>query len=166
MRILTVALAAFVLVGCKVNLATDIYSSDLRDAASGTTGLTAPASMAFQVPDTDDCAEHAVKITALMTDIMELTPKGCESAEMESYLFADIQIPILVSEAAWTESEALLGLTVVEREGDIGVLFAMNRVKFAHVSPCEFHGWCRSPREQVRTAPINLVAPEANPATR
>lgn len=95
------AMLVVALVGCKTNLTADLYSTDLRDAAIGAAELTAPATMAFEVPGTDDCPEHTIKITELMTGIMPITPRGCESADMESFLLADIQVPILSSEMAW-----------------------------------------------------------------
>ena len=90
----SIAAAAVLIVAadCKTNLTADIYSSDLRDTVAGTTGLTAPATMAFQVPGTDDCPEHTAEISEVMTGIMPFAPRGCESADMESYLLADIQV--------------------------------------------------------------------------
>ena len=133
--ILAVPLAVMIVValaGCKTNLTADIYSTDLRDATTGTAGLTAPATMAFQVPSTDDCPEHTAEISQVMTGIMPFAPRGCESVEMESFLLADIQVPILSSEMAWQDSDALFGLLVrkVEDSEDIGVRVVMNLEKY------------------------------------
>ena len=135
MRIHNAALFAvltLILIGCKTNLTADVYSSDLRDAMAGTVGLAAPATMSFQVPGTDDCPEHTVKISELMTGIMPITPRGCESVEMESFLLADIQVPILNSATAWKDSDALFGLLVRKPEDseDVGVLVVMNLEKY------------------------------------
>lgn len=123
---------AIVLAGCKTNLTADIYSSDLRDTVAGTAGLTAPATMAFQVPGTDDCPKHTAEISEVMTGIMPFEPRGCESVEMESYLLADIQVPILDSESTWKGSDALFGLIARKLEGseDVGVAVIMNREKY------------------------------------
>ena len=137
MRIFLVASATAMLVvalvGCKTNLTADIYSTDLRDATTGTAGLTAPATMAFQVPGTDDCPAHTVKISELMTGIMPIAPRGCESVEMESFLLADIQVPILNSETAWKDSDELFGLLVrkLEDSEDVGVSVVMNVEKYS-----------------------------------
>ena len=132
LKLIASAAVLILAVGCKINLTADIYSSDLRDVAAGTVGLTAPATMAFQVPGADDCAEHTIKITELMTGIMPITPRGCESVEMESFLLADIQVPVLNSEKAWIDSDALFGLLVnkLTDSEDIGVLVAMNVEKY------------------------------------
>ena len=128
---LTAAAAALVAVaGCKMNLATDLYSTDLLDAMAGATDLTAPATMAFQVPGKDDCDKHAADISAIMAGVVtDFEPKGCESIEMESFLLADTQIPLL-SETAWMESDALFGIVVVEEGAAIGAALVMNLQKY------------------------------------
>ena len=133
MRILRLTIAALALVvvsGCKMHLTTDLYTSDLLDAASGTANLTALARMAFQVLGTDECDEHTIAVAEIMAGVVEdFSPKGCESIEMESFLLADTQIPLL-SVSAWTESDALFGIVLIKEDGAIGASLVMNQEKY------------------------------------
>ena len=73
--------------------------------------------MAFQVPGTDDCDEHAAKISEVMEGVVnDFSPKGCESVEMNSFLLADTQLPILASEEAWNKSDSLFGLLALKKD--------------------------------------------------
>ena len=130
LRLTILALALVVVSGCKMHLTTDLYTSDLLDAASGTVDLTTPARMAFQVPGTDECDEHTTAIAEIMAGVVEdFSPKGCESIEMESFLLADTQVPLL-SVSAWTEPDALFGIVLIEEGGTLGVDLVMNREKY------------------------------------
>ena len=117
--------------GCEINLTADIYTTDLRDAVAGTEGLTAPATMAFQVPGTDDCDEHAAQIAEIMEGVVsDFSPKGCESIEMNSFLLVDTQMPIVASEEAWNKSDALFGLLAIKKDDHIAVNVVMNLDKY------------------------------------
>ena len=132
-RLAGAALALALLAGCKMNLTADIYSTDLRDAMAGTTDLTTPATMAFEVPGTDKCAEHTAKISEIMDGVVsEFAPRGCEKDGTDSFLFADMQILILTSEAEWQNQNALFGLLLIEGKNpdDIGVAVVMNLEKY------------------------------------
>ena len=121
------AVAIGVTAGCEINLTADIYTTDLRDAVAGTEGLTAPATMAFQVPGTDDCDEHTASISEIMEGVVsDFSPKGCESVEMNSFLLADTQMPIVTSEETWNESDALFGLLTLKKDDHIAVTVVMN----------------------------------------
>lgn len=125
------ALALAGVVGCKMNLTADLYSSDLFDAAAGADDLTTSATMAFQVPSTEDCDEHTAEIAELMAGVVEdFSPKGCESVEMESFLLADTQIPIL-TESAWAGADSLFGIAFDTEDETIGAALVMNRQKYA-----------------------------------
>ena len=125
------AVAIGVTAGCQINLTADVYTTDLRDAVAGTEGLTAPATLAFQVPGTDDCDEHAAKISEIMEGVVsDFSPKGCESVEMNSFLLSDTQMPIVASEEAWKESDSLFGLIAIKIDDHIAVFVAMNLDKY------------------------------------
>ena len=125
------AVAIGVTAGCQINLTADVYTTDLRDAVAGTEGLTAPATMAFQVPGTDDCDEHAAKISEIMEGVVsDFSPKGCESVEMNSFLLSDTQMPIVASEEAWNESDSLFGLLALQEDNHIAVIVVMNLDKY------------------------------------
>ena len=116
---------------CKMNLTTDVYSTDLWDTAVGSEGLTAPATMAFEVPGTDDCDEHTAEISEIMSGVVnEFNPRGCERDGMESFLLADTQVPILDSFSAWDSSDALFGIVVTEIEDAISADMFMNLDKY------------------------------------
>lgn len=124
-------LATFLLTGCKMHLTADLFSSDLRDVASGTADLTTPARMAFEIPGTDDCDEHSAAIAEIMAGVVDdFSPKGCESIKMESFLLADTQIPLLADESGWIESDALFGIVLVEEGDAIGAALVMNQEKY------------------------------------
>ena len=130
-----IALAAILLVGfavgCKMNLTADVYSTDLWDAANGTEGLTAPATMAFQVPSTDGCDEHAAEIARLMSGVLDdFSPKGCEQAGMESFLLADTQLPLVSSLPAWEIADSLFGILVTSEDEVVRVTMTMNVDKY------------------------------------
>ena len=129
------AVAIGVTAGCQINLTADVYTTDLRDAVAGTEGLTAPATLAFQVPSTDDCDEHAAQISEIMEGVVsDFSPKGCESVEMNSFLLSDTQIPIVASEEAWEESDSLFGLVALKKDDHIAVIVAMNLDKYGTLS--------------------------------
>lgn len=116
---------------CKMNLTTDVYPTDLWDAVAGFEGLTAPTTMAFQVPNADDCNEHAVQISEIMFGIVEdFSPKGCGDEGMESFLFADTQVPVVSSVLAWKNTDALFGILVIPNNDGIRVALYMNMYKY------------------------------------
>ena len=130
-KMMIAALVMLAVAGCKMNLTADIYTTDLRDTAAGAEGLTAPGRLALQVPNADECAKHTAEIAAIMAGVVsDFSPKGCERAEMESFLLADIQMPFVTSESTWNASDSLFGIYVWEQEGDIGASIAMNLEKY------------------------------------
>ena len=131
LAIAAIFVAIGVTAGCQINLTADIYTTDLRDAVAGTEGLTAPATMAFQIPSTDDCDEHTVEISKIMEGVVsDFSPKGCESVEMNSFLLSDTQIPILDSKEAWSQSDSLFGLIASKNDDQIAVIVVMNLDKY------------------------------------
>ena len=133
-RVLKAGIATMVIVtaaGCKMNLTADVYTADLRDAVTGTEGLMAPATLALQVPDTNECAKHTAEIADIMEGVVaDFSPKGCESVEIESFLMAEIRMPIVTSASAWSASDSLFGILVREQEDGIEASVAMNLEKY------------------------------------
>ena len=128
---LTVIILLSFVTACKMNLTTDVYSTDLRDAADGLAGLSAPATMAFQVPGIDDCDEHSAEISAIMSGVVgKFHPRGCERDGMESFLLADTQVAILPSFSEWSNSDALFGIVVTARNDAISADMFMNLDKY------------------------------------
>ena len=130
-KLIASALAFTIVAGCKMNLTADVYSTDLRDVAAGTTDLTAPATLALQVPGTDKCDEHTAQISEIMAGVVDdFAPKGCESVKMESFLMADIQMPLLNSEATWKQSNSLFGIIVATNGDNIDARIVLNVDKY------------------------------------
>ena len=133
MRLSAALMAAAFLVGCKLNMTADVYSSDLRDAMAGTAGISSAATLAFQVPSVDKCAEHTAKIRQILAGVLkDFAPKGCQRENMDSFLLADTQLPIFNSEDAWQEADSLFGLLLVRRPDrpHIGVGIVLNTQKY------------------------------------
>lgn len=121
--------------GCKVNMTADVYTTDLRDVAAGESGLTAPATMAFQVPGIDDCDEHTAEIAALMEGVLEdFSPKGCENLGMEAFLMASTQVPISMLESVATDAGSLFGLYVNAVDGRLATAVTLNLEKYELLS--------------------------------
>ena len=132
-KLITALLALAAVAGCKLNLTADVYSTDLRAVMAGTAGITSPATMAFQVPDVENCDEHTASIREIMVGVLEdFTPKGCKSENMDSFLLADTQMPILNTEEAWQKADSLFGLLLVKRPDPehIGVAVVLNTRKY------------------------------------
>lgn len=132
-KLMATLLALVALAGCKLNLVADVYSSDLRASMAGETDLSSPATLAFQIPSTDDCDEHTASIREIMAGILsDFTPKGCESEGMESFLFADTQMPIFNSQEAWQKADTLFGLLAVTKPDaeDIGLFVMLETAKY------------------------------------
>ena len=132
-KIVLAVLAIAALSGCKLNLTADVYSSDVRDAVAGTTGIASTATLAFQVPSVDKCAEHTADIREIMAGVLkDFTPKGCEGESMDSFLLADTQLPLFNSEDAWKQSDSLFGLLLSEKAGSdwIDVVVMLNTRKY------------------------------------
>ena len=136
MRTAKLALAMVVLAvvaGCKMDLTADVYSSDVRDAMAGTAGIASPATLAFQVPGIDKCAEHTAKIREIMTGVLkEFTPKGCKREGTDSFLLADTQLPVFNSEKAWKKADSLFGIVLVAavKPERIGVAIVLDTQKY------------------------------------
>jgi hypothetical protein len=119
----------FVLAGCKMNMEADLYSSDLRAVADGDQEITTPATLFLPVSNTDKCAEETAKIAAIMQGIVDpFQPKGCERHGMDSYLLADLQLPVVDSADAWEQADALFGVISQRSESvsDINVFVMMD----------------------------------------
>ena len=127
------ALVLLAVIGCELNITSDVYVSDLREVAENqTTGLTTPATIAIQIPSSDKCDEYAARLSEIMRGILlEFTPKTCKQDGMTSYLLSDSQVPLIGSEQAWRQSNSLFGILAESQpDGNILVTIANNSTKF------------------------------------
>ncbi len=132
-KLIAAILAIAALSGCKMNLTADLYSTDLRAAKAGEAGIAAPATLAFQVPSVDKCDEHSARVSEIMAGILDnFVPKGCKSEGIESFLLADTQMPLFVSEEAWQNSTALFGIILFDRSNieHVGVGIVLDTEKY------------------------------------
>ena len=134
MKTFAAAVLALALVtGCKMNLTTDLYSSDLRAVKTGADGIASPAAMAFEIPSTKKCDEYTAKIQEIVAGILkDFVPKGCKSENMNSFLVADTQIPIFNTLDAWKKTDVLFGILLIERPDPehIGVAITLDTEKY------------------------------------
>ena len=115
--------------GCKMHMEADMYSSDIRLASEGENGMTTPATLFLPITSENECVEQTEKISAMLLGLVDtFQPKGCESQGMESYMLANMQLPVINSTAAWEEAESLFGFIARQPEGSeaIDVLIVMN----------------------------------------
>ena len=131
--IFAITIVCLAIAGCKMNVEAELYSSDLRQVVSGTEGLTTSATLALPIASVDECEDSTSKIRAIMAGVVDdFTPKGCERQEMESFLMAEIQIPLVGSDTAWSTSNSLLGILGNEEEnGSIRAFARLNVDKFS-----------------------------------
>ena len=117
------------LVGCKLQMMTDLYSSDLYATAAANQGFTTPATLALPVTSVENCEEETAKIVAIMQGIVDpFMPKGCERRDMESYMLASLQLPLLDSMSAWDKTNSLFGI-IAQQDADnnsINVILLMH----------------------------------------
>ncbi len=134
-RFLVAAIGTVLLVaGCKMSLEADLYSSDVRAVANGEQGITTPATLFLPITTLDECATESAKIVAIMDGIVApFEPKGCERNGMDSFMLANIQMPVVGSADAWILKNTLLGFVAQRREGgpDIGVFIMLDTDKYA-----------------------------------
>lgn len=131
------AVAVFTFVcGCKLSVSPELYLTDLRDVAvNGTTGVSVPTTLAFEIPTSSECEEYTAQITDLMGgSFPEFAAKGCEDKGMDSYLMANASLPLVPSEEAWKQANSLFGILASAGEEHITVFMALDLEEYAAVS--------------------------------
>ena len=122
-----------VVAGCKMSMEADLYSSDVRAVAGGEQGITTPATLFLPITTVDECDAESAKIVAIMQGIVDpFEPKGCERNGMDSFMLADIQMPLVDSTDAWALKNTLLGFIAQHLEGssDIAVFVMLDTDKY------------------------------------
>ena len=137
LKILSTVLAMMVLTGCEPELATDLYTSDLRAVASGEDGLITAATLSLPIGSLDGaCEVKTGKIVAIMEGIVEpFAPKGCVKKDSERMLAA-LQIPMIDAFADFERTDALFGIRSRHNAEDnaIAVSILMDLEKFRILS--------------------------------
>ena len=122
--------------GCKMSVTPELYLTDLRDVAvNGTEGMSVPTTLSFQIPSSSECEKYTAQFTKLIgRSFTGFTAKGCENQGMESYLIANVSLPLLHSDEAWLEVESLFAIVALADEDRINVLIALDQAEFAALS--------------------------------
>ena len=122
--------------GCKMSVIPELYLTDLRDVAvNGTEGVSVPTTLLFQIPSSSECEKYTAQVTEVMgSSFTGFTAKGCEDRGMESYLMANVSLPLVNSPEAWKEAESLFGIVLLAKEGEISAYMALDRGKYAVLS--------------------------------
>ena len=131
-----ISIAMTGIAGCKMSVAPELYLTDLRDVAvNGTKGVSVPTTLSFEIPSSSQCKEYTAQITELMgRSFTGFTAKGCEDRGMDSYLMANVSLPLIHSEEAWKEVESLFGIIAVVGEEHITVSMALDLTEYAALS--------------------------------
>ena len=140
MRYLALALLLLV-AGCKTNVTVEVYSSDLQATISNGEKLPVATLMEIQIPSADECEKYSGRIAEIMKGLVKnFNPRECKRKEMEAFLLADVQSPLLVGNEAWKAADSLFGVVVSSDKKRVFV--ALNLEKFATLNSrmrSEFH---------------------------
>ena len=120
------------LVGCRTDVTVEVYSSDLR-VVDKDNKLTTPGTMAIEIPSANNCDEYTPQVVAIMKGIVEkFKPQGCKRERMDSFLLAEIDLPIVPSLETWAAQDALFGVVVSEdpKNRERAVLVTLNNDKY------------------------------------
>ena len=120
-RLISAAAALALLAGCKMNVTSELYTSDIRHVAvSGATDVTTPGTLAIEIPSADKCQEYAERLSRIVgTSVIGFVPKGCERAGMNTFLMASMEIPIVADEHSWRQANSLFAtMAYVFDEGE------------------------------------------------
>ena len=127
LKFLIATLALAPMIGCKMNLTTNLYTTDLRDAIAGTPGLTALAEIEIEVPSAANCAEYTPKFARVLDGILnEYTMRGCKNVAFNSFLLIETQLPFYTGPEQ--VQDTLFGVLLVRPEDSdhIGVSLVMD----------------------------------------
>lgn len=134
LSLITVAGLVVVTAGCKLNMRSEAYVSDLRAVANGAAGITTPATLMAEIPSHDECDKYTAAFSQVMHGLMrDFSPKGCEQEGMNSYLLVEAQLPLVHSDETWKQADSLFGILTTSAsaiEQGIGVALIMDLQKY------------------------------------
>ena len=129
-----VALLLFIVAGCKMDIASEVYTSDIRAIAQlDDSDIEAPTTIAIGIPSTKKCAEYTNRIAKIMVGILdEYKATGCTDVKMDSYLNLATKIPIRHESS--NPQKSLLSVMVLlgtgRLEGKLIIRLVLNRSQF------------------------------------
>ena len=102
LSLITLASLVLIVAGCKLDMRSEAYVSDLRAVAGGTTGVTTLTTLTIEIPSHDECDKYSAAVSSVMQGLMrDFSPKRCGQEGMNSYLLAEAQLPFVHSPEAW-----------------------------------------------------------------
>ena len=120
-----------VLAGCKLDMKTEAYVSDLREVAGGATGITTLTTLLIEIPSADECEKYSAQVAGVMQGLMRaFSPRRCEQQGMNSYLVAESQLPFVHSAEAWKQANSLFGVLTAVSAQDIAITLLMDLQKY------------------------------------
>lgn len=149
-------LALLVIAGCKMNVTSELYVSDIRDVAvNKTANMKTPGIVAVNIPSTDKCDEYTKKIMKILLGVMDgFSSKGCKSEGMDSYLILKGEFPLVHDNQTWEKADSLFGVVAAMKGNNIAVFFTLHKEKYKILNERmnkEFH-------QQVKLAESKLKA--------
>ncbi len=126
---LTVVTAAVLLAACEMQMTATLHTSDVRAAAAGDQNINTSATLYLPVTSVDECKKETKKIVAIMEGIVEpFQPRGCERRDANSYLLADVNVPLFNRRAQWDRANSLFGFIAQYdgRDSSFHVFLMMN----------------------------------------
>ena len=122
--------------GCKISVTPELYLTDLRDVAvNRTKGVSVPATFSFQIPSSSECEKYTAQFTKLIgRSFTGFTAKGCEDQGMESYLMANVSLPLVSHMDDWREAKSLFGIAVISFQEEIEVFMLLDQKEYAALS--------------------------------
>ena len=131
LSLITMASLVVVVAGCKLDMRSEAYVSDLRAVAGGTTGITTLTTLTIEIPSHDECDKYSAAVSSVMQGLMrDFSPKRCGQEGMNSYLLAEAQLPFVHSPEAWRQANSLFGVLTTASAQDIAVTLVMDLQKY------------------------------------
>ena len=131
LSLITMASLVVVVAGCKLDMRSEAYVSDLRAVAGGTTGVTTLTTLTIEIPSHDECDKYSAAVSSVMQGLMrDFSPKRCGQEGMNSYLLAEAQLPFVHSPEAWRQANSLFGVLTTASAQDIAVTLVMDLQKY------------------------------------
>ena len=138
-----VAILVIIVTGCKLDMISEVYVTDLIEVVTGEARLTTPATISFEIPSAEECNKYSSQVMTVMRGMMrEFTPKECKNVDMNSYLIAEAKMPFVHDATTWSQSDSLFGILVTTSELNLSMTLRMNTQKYNTVNQRmkdEFH---------------------------
>lgn len=129
--LIAIASLVVLMAGCKLDMRTEAYVSDLRAVAGGTTGITTLTTLTIEIPSHDECDKYAAAVSTIMQGLMrDFSPRRCGQEGMNSYLLAEAQLPFVHNPETWTQADSLFGIVTAASAQDITIALVMDLGKY------------------------------------